>query len=62
MAEIFQNQEQIIEHVGIYIAEHHKRLSCIAGALERPTVGVQRRSMWPGSIVASLVTLMVQYS
>ena len=32
MAEIFQNQEQIIEYVGIYIAEHRKRFSCIAAS------------------------------
>ena len=40
MAEIFQNREQIIEHVGIYIAEHRKRFSCIAGAFGQPIAGV----------------------
>ena len=48
MAEIFQNREQIIEHVGIYIAEHRKRFSCIAGAFGQPIAGVQHRSVWLG--------------
>ena len=43
MAEIFQKREQIIEHFGIYIAEHH-----IAGALEHPIAGVHHRSVWLG--------------
>ena len=33
MAELLQNREQNIEHVGIYIAEHRKQFPCIAGAL-----------------------------
>ena len=48
MAEIFQNREQIIEHVGIYIAEHRKQFSCIAGALQHPIAGVEHRSVWLG--------------
>ena len=46
MAEIFQNREQNIEHVGIYIAAHRMPFSCISGALERPITGMQDRSMW----------------
>ena len=42
--EIFLNQEQNIEH-GICIAEHHMQFCCIAGALERPIVGVQNRGV-----------------
>ena len=48
MAEIFQNREQNYQHVGISIAEHHMRFCGIAGALERPIVGVQHRSVWQG--------------
>ena len=48
MAEIFKNREQLIDHVGIYIAEHRKRFSCIAGAFGQPIAGVQRRSVWLG--------------
>ena len=48
MAEIFQNREQIIKHVGIYIAQHRKQFSCIARTFEHPIAGVQRRSMWLG--------------
>ena len=54
MAEIFPNREQIIEHVGIYIAEHCKRFSCIAGAFEHPIAGVQRHNVWLGLILYGL--------
>ena len=50
MAEIFQNREQNIEHVEIYISEHRMRFSCIAGPLERPIAGGQHRSVWPSVI------------
>ena len=43
--EIFLNQEQNIEHVGICMAEHHMQFCCIAGALECPIVGVQNRGV-----------------
>ena len=48
MSELFQNREQNIEHVGIYIAEHRKQFPCIAGALGHPIAGVQHRSVWLG--------------
>ena len=48
MAELLQNWEQNIEHVGIYIAEHRKQFPCIGGALEHPIAGVQHRSVWLG--------------
>ena len=51
MAELLQNREQNIEHVGIYIAEHRTQFSCIAGALEHP--GVQHRSVWLGLMVTT---------
>ena len=48
MAEVFQNPEQDTEHVGIYIAEHSMRFSCIAEALKHPIAGVHHRSVWLG--------------
>ena len=36
MAEIFQNRERNIEHVGIFIAEYRMGFPSIAGALEDP--------------------------
>ena len=48
MAELLQNREQNIEHVGIYIAEHHAQFPCMAGALEHPIAGVKHRSVWLG--------------
>ena len=54
MAEIFQNREQNYQHVGISIAEHRLRFCGIAGALERPIVGVQHRSVWQGLMIGIL--------
>ena len=48
MAEIFQYREQNYQHVGIYIAEHRRQFSSVAGTLEHPIAGVQRRSVWLG--------------
>ena len=48
MAELLQNREQNIEHVGIYIADHRKQFPCIAEALKHPIAGVQHRSVWLG--------------
>ena len=48
MAELLQNREQNIEHVGIYIAEHRTQFPCITGALEHPIAGMQHRSVWLG--------------
>ena len=45
---IFQNWEQDIEHVGIYIAGHRMPFSCIGGALERPIAGMQHCRVWLG--------------
>ena len=46
-AEIFQNREKNIEHVGICIAEHCMRFCYVEGAWERPITGVQHRSVLP---------------
>ena len=45
MTEIFQNREQNIEHVGIYIEEHRMQFSCI---VEHSIAGVQHRNVWLG--------------
>ena len=60
MAELLQNQEQNIEHVGIYIAEHRKQFPCIAGALEHPIAGVQHHSVWLGLIPIEIYNLMLK--
>ena len=41
MADIFQNQEQIFQHVGKCIAAHRMHFSGIAVALKQPIAGVQ---------------------
>ena len=50
IAEIFQNRDQNIKHVGLSIAAHRMRFYGIAAPLEQTIAGVQHRSVWPGLI------------
>ena len=57
MAEIFQNREQNIEHVGIYIVEHRMGFSFIAGVLENSIACVQLQSCgWAFTVGQGVLT------